>query len=134
MRSRKGKAYWQTGHEILKKAATTGPRAKASRKENFSPLIVGKLNSGAEIPADRAAILRSSSCFPLYSKEGTRPDALSARKIQTFDRRHHRPCPECRPVFGYSSNPAARRIFRASPVSGSVQTRRLRTHRPLVSG
>src|ERR1700683_3110714 len=81
MRSRKGKAYWQTGHEILKKAATTGPRAKASRKENFSPVIVGKLKSGAEIPADRAAIFRSSSCFPFYSKEGTWSDALTGKKM-----------------------------------------------------
>src|ERR1022692_1873042 len=97
MRSRKGKAYWQTGHEILKKAATTGPRAKASRKENFSSLIVGKLKSGAEIPAERAAIFGSSSCFPLYSKEETRPDALTGKKMQTFCiALPHHSRPECR--------------------------------------
>src|SRR5271169_6073039 len=55
-RSRKGKAYWQTGQLTLKNTSTTGPLASASRSDTFPPCTVGKVKSGASTPALNAAI------------------------------------------------------------------------------
>src|SRR5215470_1211849 len=57
-RSRKGAVYWQTGHEILKNAATTAPLARASFNENFLPSVVFKVKSGAAVPVFNASIVR----------------------------------------------------------------------------
>src|SRR5271169_2992664 len=57
IRSRKGNAYWHTGQDTLKKAATTGPRLSASLKEKCVPSRVCSLKSGADVPAVSAAIL-----------------------------------------------------------------------------
>src|SRR4051812_4441585 len=56
-RSKNGKAIWQTGHETLKKASTTGPASRAEARLNFSPCTMGNEKSGALIPAVSAGIL-----------------------------------------------------------------------------
>src|SRR5438552_3542108 len=57
MRSKNGKAYWQTGHDTLKKMANTGPCASTFSRENFAPpSMSGSSNWGAVVPTDNVAI------------------------------------------------------------------------------
>jgi hypothetical protein len=51
-----GKANWQTGQEILKNIARTGPRVSASLRENSLPSKLGRVKSGAGVPAVSADI------------------------------------------------------------------------------
>src|SRR5215470_16932861 len=49
----KGNVNWQTGHEILKKAATTGPRPKSLPSEYSLPSRDFRLKPGAVAPVAR---------------------------------------------------------------------------------
>src|SRR5713101_6647112 len=51
MRSRKGQANWHTGQEILKNAATTGPRPSREVKEQLFPSRSLRAKPGAIFPA-----------------------------------------------------------------------------------
>src|SRR5579859_1305277 len=89
-------AYWHTGHEILKKTASTGPRESASCIENFDPSIVGNSNFGALVPAVSATMF----FFP--------PKRLVSHFMASL-------------FLGiYWMICALRRIFLASPVRGRV--------------
>src|SRR5271165_2495410 len=56
MRSYIGNAYWHTGQLTLKNASTTGPRCSKFCSETWWPSSVGRVKSGATIPASNAAI------------------------------------------------------------------------------
>src|SRR6266852_9378705 len=75
------------GQETLKNAATTGPRASASRKENCFPSIVFSVKSGAVVPGVKAAIVRPPKMLCNHFMGLSRPFLLDdLRGAQDFPR------------------------------------------------
>src|SRR5271169_1780148 len=123
MRSRKGKVYWQTGQDTLKKAASTGPCSRADCNEKLPPAsflppslvlttmltTAGKEKSGDLVPAGSAAI----SFGP--------PNRRSSHFIEEMPRT-------------YWMMPPAFRIFRVNPVMGICGMRFVAIHLPLAAG
>src|SRR6266849_1912137 len=64
-RSRKGKVNWQTGHETLKKAATTGPCSSSFVSEYSLPSSPFSVKFGALFPATMFVISPSDWLRPL---------------------------------------------------------------------
>jgi hypothetical protein len=93
----------------LKKNANTGPRARASPRENLDPSIAGNSNCGAGVPAVSVAIRFAPN------------KSLSHFMAGLFFETHW-------------MIPALRRIFFASPVSGKALRREILTHAPLGPG
>src|SRR5260370_41181526 len=68
-RSRKGNVNWQTGQEILKNAATTGPRSSRVLREYCLMSRALSENPGAMFPATMCVIW---SCFPIQRESRRR--------------------------------------------------------------
>src|SRR5579863_6785897 len=77
-RSTNGSAYWQVGHETLKKAASTGLRSSAAASEYGLPSTSISSNGGAAFPGAIADIGESSGD---YSSKGERADATDPKGL-----------------------------------------------------
>src|SRR5580692_11005006 len=98
MRCKKGNVNWQTGQEILKKAATTGPRARRESSEYSFPSSDFSEKRGAVRPA--SIVVKGSSSPNLRAKLCHNVMPLFYRKRRRECRRgKQRPTQKMRPLL-----------------------------------
>src|SRR5438067_13647014 len=71
-----GNVYWHVGQETLKKAARTGPRARASFSEYAFPSVAASSMGGAFLPAAMTGMVRPpKSLRSAFPNNGGAPSA-----------------------------------------------------------